>query len=263
MIGNRKTKLEYREGRPSVLRKPTVWRKLNFYKRSEILYQLTVAFCRRFLPKYGDRTVDQMVQAARSTKQNIVEGYSDGQTSFETEMKLLGVARGSNQELLADYQDYLASHGLVEWKGVNPRFESLHRFCRDKTALGDFQPFFDRWNDSEMANCAICLAHMIDKALTTTLANKDKEFVTQGGIRERMTAARLGYRTDQRERIAALERENAALKAEVARLKATLAGRSGKAGKSGMSGMSGEAGITGETGKTGKTRISGVNDNGD
>ena len=237
MIGNRKTKLEYREGRPSVLRKPTVWRELNFYKRSEILYQLTVAFCRRFFPKYGDRTVDQMVQAARSTKQNIVEGYSDGQTSFETEMKLLGVARGSNQELLADYQDYLASHGLAEWKGVNPRFEALHRFCREKTALGDFQPFFDKWNDSEMANCAICLAHMIDKALTTTLANKDKEFVTQGGIRERMTAARLGYRTDQRERIAALERENAALKAEVARLKATLAGRSGKAGKTGMPGV--------------------------
>lgn len=260
MIGNRKTKLEYREGRPSVLRKPTVWRELNFYKRSEILYQLTVAFCRRFLPKYGDITVDQMVQAARSTKQNIVEGYSDGQTSFETEMKLLGVARGSNQELLADYQDYLASHGLVEWKGVNPRFESLHRFCRDKTALGDFQPFFDRWNDSEMANCAICLAHMIDKALTTTLANKDKEFVTQGGIRERMTAARLGYRTDQREHIASLERENATLKAEVARLNAALAGRSGETGGSGMSGKSGESGITGKTGKTG---ISGVNDKGD
>ena len=196
MIDSKKTKLEYREGRPSVLRKPTVWRELNFYKRSEILYQLTVAFCRRFLPKYGDTTVDQMVQAARSTKQNII----------------------------------------------------------------DFQLFFGRWNDSEMANCAICLAHMIDKALTTTLANKDKEFVTQGGIRERMTAARLGYRTDQREHIASLERENATLKAEVARLKAALAGRSGETGGSGMSGKSGESGITGKTGKTG---ISGVNDKGD
>ena len=247
MTGFRKVKIEYRDGRPSVLRKPTVWRELNFYKRSDILYQLTVAFCRRFLPKYGDRTVDQMVQAARSTKQNIVEGYSDGQTSFETEMKLLGVARGSNQELLADYQDYLASHGFVEWKGVNPRFEALHRFCRDKTSLSDFQPFFGKWNDSEMANCAICLAHMIDKALTTTLAKKDEEFVTQGGIRERMTAARLGYRTDQRERIAALERENSSLKAEVARLKAVLAGEAGKSGKSGMSGKSGESGMPGTT----------------
>lgn len=77
-------KLEYRNGRPSVLRKATVWRELNFYKRSEILYQLTVAFCRRFLPKHGDRTVDQMVQAARSTKQNIVEGYSDARSPLKS-----------------------------------------------------------------------------------------------------------------------------------------------------------------------------------
>ena len=207
------------------MRKATVWSELNFYKRSEILYQMTVAFCKRFLPKYGDRTVDQMIQAARSTKQNIIEGYSDGQTSFETEMKLLGVARGSNQELLADYNDYLRAHGLREWKGVNPRFDGLHRFCRKHTGLEDFQAYFERWNDDEMANCAICLCHMVDKALATTLSQKDEEFVTQGGIRERMTAARLGYRTDQRERIAELERENAALKAEIFALKAKLAGK--------------------------------------
>lgn len=222
--------LQCRDGRPSVLRKATVWQELNFYKRSEVLYQLTVAFCRRFLPKFGDRTVDQMVQAARSTKQNIVEGCSDGQTSFETEIKLLGVARGSNQELLSDYTDYLASHGLREWKGVNARFDALHRYCRNNTALGAYSPFFGRWNDDEMANCAICLAHMIDKALTTTLARKDEEFVTQGGIRERMTAARLGYRTDQRRQLAALAAENAELKAAVAALKAKASGYSGKSG---------------------------------
>lgn len=222
MIDPKNIKLEYCNGRPSVLRKATVWQGLNFYKRSEILYQLTVAFCRRFLPKYGDRTVDQMVQAARSTKQNIVEGYSDGQTSFETELKLLGVARGSNQELLSDYRDYLAANGLVEWKGANPRFDVLHKFCRDNTSLEAYRPYFSKWTADEMANCAVCLSHMIDKALSTTIAKKDEEFVTQGGIRERMTAARLGYRTDQRERIAALERENAALRAEVARLRAAL-----------------------------------------
>ena len=266
MIDPKNIKLEYRDGRPSVLRKATVWQELNFYKRSEILYQLTVAFCRRFLPKYGDRTVDQMTQAARSTKQNIVEGYSDGQTSFETEMKLLGVARGSNQELLSDYLDYLKSHGLAEWKGANPRFDALHRFCRENTGLAAFQPHFGRWSDDEMANCAICLAHMIDKALATTLARKDEEFVTQGGIRERMTAARLGYRTDHRERIASLERENAALRAEVARLERLLGvagnpGISGTAacaaspGKSGIGrecARSGEAGISGKSGKPGE-----------
>ena len=232
--------LEMRNGRPSVLRKAVVVEKLNYYLRSDILYQLTVAFCRRFLPKYGDRTVDQAIQAARSTKQNIVEGHSDGQTSVESELKLLGIARGSNQELVRDYLDYLHSHGLAEWKGKNPRFDSLHRFCREHTALADFQPYFERCTDDEMANCALCLAHMVDKALTTVIAKKDEEFVTQGGIKERMTAARLGYRTDQRERIAALEAENARLRAENARLKTAIAGSSGKSGSSGSSGKSGK-----------------------
>ena len=228
---NPNVKLEYRGGRPSMLRKPTVFRELNFYKRSEILYQLTVAFCERFLPRYGDRTVDQMKQAARSTKQNIVEGYSDGQTSFETEIKLLGVARGSNQELLADYGDYLTSHKIKEWMGENPRFDALHRFCREKTSVDDYMPYFSKWTAEEMANCALCLGHMIDKALVTTIAKKDEEFVTQGGIRERMTAARLGYRTDQRERIAALEKENAILRAENMQLKAEILRLGGNAGK--------------------------------
>ena len=229
MRSNRQESAQRQDGRPSILRKATVWKNLNFYKRSEVLYQLTVTFCRRFLPKFGDRTVDQMVQAARSTKQNIVEGYSDGQTSFEFEIKLLGVARGSNQELLSDYTDYLASHNLKEWKGANTRFEALYRFCSDNTSLDAYTPYFDRWNDDEMANCAICLAHMIDKALTTTLARKDEEFVSQGGIKERMTSARLGFRTDQRQQIAALKAENAALKAEVAALRARI-GRGGGSG---------------------------------
>ena len=77
--------------------------------------QLTKSFCERFLPKWGDRTVDQMVQVSRSIKQNLAEGLTDGQTSFEVEIKLLGIARGSNQELLEDYQDYLKHQGLAEW----------------------------------------------------------------------------------------------------------------------------------------------------
>ena len=220
-----KPKIVTRDGRPSVLRKGVVVEKLGYYRRSDILYQLTVAFCRRFLPKYGDRTVDQMVQSARSTKQNIVEGFSDGQTSFESELKLLGIARGSNKELIADYLDYLTSHHLAEWRGRNKRFEPLHAFCREHTDLPDYQQFFERWSDDEMANCALCLAHMVDKALTTVIEKKDKEFVTEGGIKERMTAARLGYRTSQKERIVALESENAALRAEIERLKRQLEGK--------------------------------------
>ena len=90
----------YDDGIASVLRKAVVYTELRFYQRSDVLYQLTQTFCQRYLPHYGDRTVDQMIQAARSTKQNIAEGSMDGQTSSETEMKLLGIARGSNQELL-------------------------------------------------------------------------------------------------------------------------------------------------------------------
>ena len=106
----------YSDGVTSALRKPVVYTELRFYQRSDVLYQLTCEFCSRYLPKYGDRTVDQMVQAARSTKQNIAEGSSDGQTSAETELKLLGIARGSNKELLRDYLKYCY---LNEWHGSN------------------------------------------------------------------------------------------------------------------------------------------------
>ncbi len=92
----------------------TDWRKLYFYQKADALYQLTVAFCRRFLPAHGDRTVDQMVQAARSGKQNIVEGYADGVTSSEIAINLLNVARGSIKELKEDYLDYLKAHAQAD-----------------------------------------------------------------------------------------------------------------------------------------------------
>ena len=86
-----------------ILRRQVKWQDLYFYKKTVVLDQLTFVFCQRFLPKYGDRTVDQMVQAARSGKQNIVEGFADGVTSTEMELKLLNVARASLKELEEDY----------------------------------------------------------------------------------------------------------------------------------------------------------------
>ena len=83
----------YDDGTPSVLRQPTHYQELFFYRKSDVLVQLTKVFCKRFLPRYGDRTVDQMVQSARSVKQNIAEGLTDGQTSFEVEIRLLGIAQ--------------------------------------------------------------------------------------------------------------------------------------------------------------------------
>lgn len=206
----------YKDGMPSVLRKKTVYTKLFFYRKSDVLVQLTKAFCERFLPKYGDRTVDQMVQAARSIKQNIAEGLTDGQTSFEVEIKLLGIAKGSNQELLEDYQDYLKQHDLTEWaKGNKKRFDRLRLFCKEHSDNADFRSFYHKWTDEEMCNTAICLCHMVDRAMSVFLEKRDREFVEEGGIRERMTAARLDMRGTQKQIIARLEAENAALRAQV------------------------------------------------
>lgn len=87
------------EGKYQVLRRQMPWREAYYYQKSEVLYQLTYTFCQRFLPSHGDRTVDQMVQAARNGKQNIIEGTEDGETSTEMHIKLLNVARSSLQEL--------------------------------------------------------------------------------------------------------------------------------------------------------------------
>lgn len=214
----------YDDGVPSVLRKATVYTELHFYRKSDVLVQLTKVFCERFLPKYGDRTVDQMVQASRSIKQNIAEGFTDGQTSFEVEIKLLGIAKGSNQELLEDYQDYLKHNNLVEWAvGNKSRFDALRNFCKSNSDETAYRPYYHRWTDEEMANCAICLCHMVDKAMTSFIAKRDREFVEEGGIRERMTAARLDRRGTQKQIIEAQAREIAQLKAQVASLQREIA----------------------------------------
>ena len=205
----------YSDGTPSVMRKSTVYKELHFFRKSDVLVQLTKAFCHRFLPHYGDRTVDQMIQAARSIKQNIAEGFTDGQTSFETEIKLLGIAKGSNQELLEDYQDYLKQHNLPEWAKTNiPRYDDMRTFCRDHSDEIHYRPYFDRWTDEEMVNVAICLCHMVDKAMTSFLAKRDREFVEEGCIRERMTAARLDMRATQKQIISQQEQEIATLIAQ-------------------------------------------------
>ena len=206
----------------AVLKNQTKWNDLYYYRKSDVLYQMTVVFCRRFLPKYGDRTVDQMIQAARSGKQNIVEGLADGVTSTEMELKLLNVARASIKELQEDYLDYLKAHSLACWNASHPRFNGLLAFCREKNDLPHYEPYLEKWSDEEMANCAVTLCHMVDKMMTTTLDKKQRDFVENGGIRERMTAARLGRRKTQNEEIAILKARIAALKRENQQLKARL-----------------------------------------
>lgn len=206
----------------SVLRQQAEWKDLWFYRKAESLYHLSVAFTRRFLPKYGDRTVDQMVQAARSGKQNIVEGSSDGVASSELEIRLLNVARSSIQELREDFLDYLRSHRLALWDERHSRFKGMMEFCRKNNDLSRYEPYFDTWSDEEMANVGYTLCRMTDKMMTTYLQKLDAKFVSEGGIRERMTAARIGYRNDLRRQLEDASHEIASLKAEIQRLKAII-----------------------------------------
>ena len=177
-----------------VLKGQAPWRNTYFYQKSEVLYHLTYVFCKRFLPAHGDRTVDQMVQAARSGKQNIVEGIEDGVASTEMQLKLLNVARSSIQELREDYRDYLISRNLTIWTEGHNRYNRMQEFCKSHNRVEDYQPHFNKWNNEEMANTALTLCYMVDAMLNKHLITLEQEFITQGGIKERMHAARTGYR---------------------------------------------------------------------
>ena len=207
-----------------ILRPQTKWEDLYFYRKADVLYQLTVHFCGRFLPKFGDRTVDQMVQAARSGKQNIVEGFADGVTSTEMELKLLNIGRASLRELREDYADFLKARSLPIWGQGHPRYDPLLAFCRDHNDLKNYEPLFAKCDGEAMANLALTLCHMTDRLMTSYMEKRAKDFTENGGIRERMTAARLGRRQTQNQEIAALKAEIAALRAENESLKQALGG---------------------------------------
>ena len=208
------------------LNRQSNWEDLYIYQKAEVLYQMTVVFCQRFLPKYGDRNVDQMTQAARSCKQNIVEGSADGVTSMETEIKLLNTARGSVVELREDYQDYLKTHSLPIWDESHPRYNDMLKFCREHNRFVDYEPFLGKISAEVMANCGKTLCHIEDRMIGNYIERKKKEFLENGGVRERMTAARQGKRLEQNQAIASLKaevevlrRENQFLKAEIVKLK--------------------------------------------
>ena len=210
------------EKKYQILKRQMPWRDAFYYQKAEVLYQLTYVFCQRFLPQHGDRTVDQMVQAARSGKQNIIEGTEDGETSTEMHVKLLNVARSSLQELREDYRDFLLSRTLPVWDSSHPRFQSMQQFCKEHNRVEDYQSFFHKWSAEEMANIALTLCYQTDTMLNRTLKRLEQEFVVHGGIKERMHAARTGYRQEQDAELASLRQEVPALRAEVQRLRRLL-----------------------------------------
>lgn len=194
---------------------------LSVYKKATVIYDLTFHFANRFLAK-GDRTIDQMVQAARSGKQNIAEGSAASSTSSETELKLMNVARASMKELLVDYEDYLRVRQLTQWTLKDERAIKTRNFCISHAEPKDFMKDINHRSDEAIANIAITLIHQFDNMMGKLIDRLEKDFVAKGGIRERMTAARLGYRQQQNEEIYRLSEENRLLKEEIARLKAKL-----------------------------------------
>lgn len=191
------------------------WQGLYFYQKSVVFYQLTYAFAKRYLQR-GDRTIDQMVQAARSGKQNIVEGSADSMTSTRMELELVNVARSSLKELREDYEDYLDTRHL-RWAKDYPRYTSMLKFTRVNNKVEAYKKIIEDGTDEEMANLGLTLTHQVDRMMMGYLHHLEKKFVENGGLKERMTAARLGRRQTQNEEIAALKSRVAELEAELAK----------------------------------------------
>ena len=172
------------------------YRNLRVYQVTEMVYDITYYFTQHYLSK-GDRTVDQMVQAARSGKQNIAEGNQAAATSSETEIKLTNVAKASLEELLDDYEDYLRVRNMQQWGPLHPRYEKMRQYARSEEIKKAYAATIQRMNDEEIANLCITLIHQAIYMLHKLLVTMQTRFVKEGGIKERMYQSRINYRNNQ------------------------------------------------------------------
>ena len=169
-------------------------RTLLSFQKAEVIYDLTFRWTRKYLAK-GDRTIDQMVQAARSGSANILEGSKAGRTSKETEIKLTNVARASLDELLRDYTAYLRVRDHRQWDKDSKEALYVRRYgCKTPQTFELYRKFFETRPPEIIANIAICLIHQTHYLLDRQLLSLAKDFVEQGGLREQMTRARLHHR---------------------------------------------------------------------
>lgn len=164
------------------------------YRKAQIVYDATVRFCQRFLEK-RDRTVGQMVQTARSGKQNIVEGSMASATSKETEIKLTNVARASLEELLEDYRDFLRTRNHLLWAKDSREalFARKLGSTRD-TSYETYSTYVETRPADIVANILICLIHQTNYLLDQQIRRLEKAFLEEGGLRERMVRARVEAR---------------------------------------------------------------------
>jgi len=170
---------------------------LRSFQMARIVYDGTVRFCERFLKK-SDRTYDQMVQAARSGKQNILEGCQASGTSKETEIKLINVARASLEELLEDYRDFLRVRDAPLWQKDSKEALFVRKLAVQKDrSYKSYRTYLETRPPEVVANILICLIHQTNYLLDQQLRQLEKAFLQEGGLRERMTRARLTERAKQ------------------------------------------------------------------
>lgn len=184
----------------SALRPHGGYRRLRSFQVTEIIYDGTVAFCDRFISKRS-RTHDQMVQAARSGRQNIAEGSRASATSSQTELRLVNVARASLDELLLDFEDFLRQRGLALWDKNQAQAREVRALGRDggasqsdRAEAGLYTSWLNHANPAVVANTMICLIHQANYLLDHQVAGLEKQFIHEGGYSERLHAARLEER---------------------------------------------------------------------
>jgi len=166
------------------------YRQLISYQKSEAIYDITYYFCKTYLRR-GDRTIDQMVQAARSGKQNIVEGSAASATSSETEIKLVSVAKASLQELLIDYEDYLRTREHRQWEENSKELNAMRKLGCKNNDTAFFMEMVKTRPPEIIANMAIVLIKQTDYLLFKQLKSLESAFLKDGGLREKMTQMRL------------------------------------------------------------------------
>jgi len=171
------------------------YRELQSYQMAEIVFDGTVAFCDRFIDRRS-RTHDQMVQAARSGKQNIPEGSMASGTSKKTELKLIGVARASLEELLLDFQDYLRQKDLPLWEKDNAKAKEIRALAyRSNRSYKTYKAYLEASPPEIAANTMICLIHQTNYLLDQQLRALEKEFLKEGGFTERLYRVRTQVRS--------------------------------------------------------------------
>ena len=165
------------------------YKKLLSYQKADVIFQLTYYFCHTYLQK-GDRTIDQMVQAARSGKQNIVEGCMASSTSAKTEIKLLNVAKASLHELHEDFEDYLKTHTHRQWEKGSAELIAMRRLGTEHNDANFFMNLAQTRPPETIANMTIVLLKQADYLLHKQLQRLSDDFVKNGGFSERMMRVR-------------------------------------------------------------------------